>query len=334
MPVSRTRLWRRLLIAAASVAIGSLFGTVVADAQVARLELHTIQSQTPTDQEFLTGKKDAKSATIAAELRIPRPGNDRLPAVVLLHGSGGVSGFVDDWARELNSLGVAVLILDSFTGRGIVNTQSDQDQLSRLVMVLDAYRALELLEKHPRIDPERVLVMGFSRGGGAAHWTAQKRFLAMHGPKSGLQFAGHIAFYPTCNRFFNGWLDVVDKPIRVFHGAADDYILSDGCRSYVDQLKKAGKDATFTEYPDAHHVFDAPALKIPVKLPQAQKTGRCPPLEESSDGRIINSQTKQPFTYASDPCVERGATVAYNAQAHAEALKAVKAFVTERLQPK
>ena len=92
MPVSRTRLWRRLLIAAASVAIGSLFGTVVADAQVARLELHTIQSQTPTDQEFLTGKKDAKSATIAAELRIPRPGNDRLPAVVLLHGSGGVSG--------------------------------------------------------------------------------------------------------------------------------------------------------------------------------------------------------------------------------------------------
>jgi cephalosporin-C deacetylase-like acetyl esterase len=216
MPVSRTRLWRPLLIAAASVAFGPLFGTVVADAQVVRLELHTIQSQTPTDQEFLTGKKDAKSATIAAELRIPRPGNDRLPAVVLLHGSSGVSGFVDDWARELNSLGVAVLILDSFTGRGIVNTQSDQDQLSRLVMVLDAYRALELIGKHPRIDPERVLVMGFSRGGGAAHWTAQKRFLAMHGPTGGLQFAGHIAFYPTCNRFFNGWLDIVDKPIRVF----------------------------------------------------------------------------------------------------------------------
>jgi dienelactone hydrolase len=215
-----------------------------------------------------------------------------------------------------------------------VNTQSDQDQLSRLVMVLDAYRALELIGKHPRIDPERVLVMGFSRGGGAAHWTAQKRFLAMHGPTGGLQFAGHIAFYPTCNRFFNGWLDVVDKPIRVFHGAADDYIPSGGCRSYVDQLKKAGKDAAFTEYADAHHVFDSPALKTPLKLPQAQKTGRCPPLEESSDGRIVNSQTKQPFTYASDPCVERGATVAYNAQAHAEALKAVKAFVTERLQPK
>jgi dienelactone hydrolase len=255
-------------------------------------------------------------------------------SVILLHGSGGVSGFVDDWARELNRLGVAAFILDSFTGRGIVNTNSDQDQLSRLVMILDAYRALELLSKHPRIEPERILVMGFSRGGGAAHWSAQKRFLAMHGPTGGQQFAGHIAFYPTCNRFFVGWLDVVEKPIRVFHGAADDYIPAAGCRSYVDQLQKAGKDATFTEYADAHHVFDWPALKNPLKLPQAQTTHQCPPLEESSDGRIVNSQTKQPFTYASDPCVQRGATIAYNAQGHAEALKAVKEFVTARLQPK
>src|SRR5262245_52280438 len=168
------------------------------------MELHTIQSQTPTDQEFLTGKKDSKSATITAELRIPRPGNDRLPAVVLLHGSGGVSGFVDDWARELTKVGVTAVILDSFTGRGIASTNNDQDQLSRLVMVVDAYRALELVGKHARVDPERVFVMGFSRGGGAAHWSAQKRFLAMHGPTSGLHFAGHIALYPTCNRFFQG----------------------------------------------------------------------------------------------------------------------------------
>jgi len=66
------------------------------------------------------GKKDRKSATITAELRIPRPGNDRLPDVVLLHGSGGASGFVDDWARELNSPGIAAFIPDGVTqDRGI-----------------------------------------------------------------------------------------------------------------------------------------------------------------------------------------------------------------------
>jgi dipeptidyl aminopeptidase/acylaminoacyl peptidase len=124
-----------------------------------------------------------------------------------------------------------------------------------LVGVLDAYRALELLVKHPRIDSERVVVMGFSRGGGAAHWSAIKRFLAMHGPRGGLGFAGHIALYPTCNRIFVDSLDVVDKPIRIFRGTADDYIPIAGCRSYVERLKRAGKDVSLTEYADAHHVF-------------------------------------------------------------------------------
>jgi dienelactone hydrolase len=311
-----------------------VLGCAPAYAQIARLELHTIQSHSPTDQEFLTGKRDAKPVTISGELRIPRAGTDRLPAVVLLHGSGGATGLQDNWAKEFNALGIATFIIDSFTGRGIVSTGPDQDQLSRLTGVLDAYRALELLAKHPRIDSGRVIVMGFSRGGGAAHWSALKRFLKMHGPGDGLMFAGHIGLYPTCNRNFIDGLDVVDKPIRIFHGAADDYVPAAGCRTYVDRLRKAGKDISLSEYPDAHHIFDYPALKNPLKVPQAQTTRRCPPLEETPDGRIINSQTKQPFTYAGDPCVERGVTVAYQAQAHAEALKAIKDFVSATFQLK
>ena len=58
-------------------------------AQIARVEIHPFQSMTLTDQEFLAGRKDGKPVTLAGELRLPRPGNDRLPAVVLLHGSGG-----------------------------------------------------------------------------------------------------------------------------------------------------------------------------------------------------------------------------------------------------
>lgn len=91
----------------------------------------------------------------------------------------------------------------------------------------------------------------------------------------------------------------------------------------MELLQKAGKDA-----------FDYPAFKNAVRLPQGQTTRRCPPLEEGSDGRIVNSKTKEPFTYASDPCVERGVTMAYNEQAHAQALKAIKEFVTATLQPK
>jgi dienelactone hydrolase len=250
-----------------------------------------------------------------------------------LHGSGGVSSHQDDWANEFATIGVAAFIVNSFAGRGIAGTVNDQDQLSRWVMIIDAYRALEILAKHPRIDPARIFVMGFSRGGGAAHYAAVKRFWAMYGPGGNAAFAGYIALYPTCNRVFRDGTDVVDKPIRIFHGAADDYVPVAGCRAYVARLRGAGKDIALTEYPGAHHVFDRPALTTPVKLPQAQTTRACPPLEETADGRIVNSRTKQPFTYAGDPCVERGVTIAYDAQAHAEVVKAVKAFVSATPRP-
>lgn len=299
---------------------------VGAQAQLARIELHALPSSSPTDQEFLSGRRDAKPVVLGAELRLPRPGTDRLPAVVLLHGSGGPGALEDQWAREFATLGVATLIVDSFTARGIAQTVTDQDQLSRLAMVGDAYRALELLARHPRIDPSRIVVMGFSRGGGAAHWAAIQRFKAHHGPAAPLEFAGFIAMYPTCNRSFLD-ADVGSKPIRIFHGLADDYIPSAECRAYVDRLRKSGKDIEIVEYPGAQHVFDNVALRTPTRLAQAQTTRGCPLIEETADRRLVNSQTKQPFTYAADPCVQRGTTIGHNAEAHASAVREIRQFV-------
>jgi hypothetical protein len=73
----------------------------LAHAQVAKVELHTFQSATLTDQGFLSGRKDDKPVTIAGELRIPTPGSDRLPAFVLIHGWGGVSGYIEFLAATL-----------------------------------------------------------------------------------------------------------------------------------------------------------------------------------------------------------------------------------------
>jgi dienelactone hydrolase len=294
-------------------------------AQVARVEMHPFRSTTLTDQEFLAGQKEGAPAILAGELRIPRQGTDRLPAVVLVHGSSGVSGYVDDWVPWLNAMGIATFVFDSFTARGIVNTNNDQDQLGRLTMIVDAYRALDLLGKHSRIDPARIAIMGFSRGGQASLYSSVKRFQRMHGP-TGIAFAAYINFYPNCTYTFVNGDDVADKPIRIFHGTADDYNPVAPCRPYVERLRKAGRDVKLTEYAGAQHVFDWAMLKTPVKMAQAQTTRGCQ-LEEAQQGQIVNGLTKQPFTH-DDPCVERGVTVAYNAQAHAESQKAVRDFLT------
>jgi dienelactone hydrolase len=301
-------------------------------AQTVHIEVHPLHALTLPDQQFLTGVKDGEPTVIAGELRIPRPGTDRLPAVVLVHGSGGVGANVDRWSQELNGIGLATFILDSFTGRGIANTTTNQAQLGRFAMINDAYRALELLAKHPRIDPARIALMGFSRGGQAALYASLKRFQRMHGPE-GVEFAAYLPFYAPCNTRYIEDSEVSDKPIRLFHGTVDDYVPVAPCRAYVEHLRQAGKDVQLIEYPEAHHAFDVHTLTAPVHLPQAQTGRRCL-WEETAGGQLINSQTKQAFRFE-DPCIERGATVAYNAQAHHDALKAVKEFlmVTFKLTP-
>jgi len=315
---------RQILMFTILLGAAAPFVCAPARAQTARIEIVSIQTTTLTDEQFLNGVREGKSVAIAGELRIPRPGTERLPAVVFLHGSGGVNASHDRWAQEMLALGIATFIMDSFTGRGIVQTSTDQAQLGRLAMIVDAYRALELLARHPRIDPQRIALIGFSRGGQSALYASVRRFQRMHGP-AGLEFAAYIPFYAACNTTFRDDGDIADRPIRIYHGLADDYVPIGPCRPYVARLRAAGKDVILTEYPNAHHAFDNPANPKPIKAALSQSTRSCT-LREDQNGSVINSKTGQPFTYK-DPCVELGPTLGYNAEAHAASVKAVKTFL-------
>jgi poly(3-hydroxybutyrate) depolymerase len=161
-------------------------------AQVARMGIIPVVPETVTDQEFLVGREDGTPVTVAGELRLPRSGNERFPLVILLHGSGGIGGFVTDWEQQFLAMGVATFVIDSFTGPGIVSTINDQSQAGRLVPIEDAYRALALLERHPRIDSSRVMLMGLSRGGQSALYASMTRFQRMHAAGSVAHFAAQL----------------------------------------------------------------------------------------------------------------------------------------------
>lgn len=292
-------------------------------AATARIEIHHFTTMTVTDKEFLTGGKGGIPARIAGELRLPS-GTGLVPAVTLIHGSAGVGANVDRWAKELNGIGVAAFLLDCFTGRGIVQTITGQSKLGHLAMIVDAYRALELLSKHARIDASRIAIMGFSKGGFVALYASLKRFQRMHGT-AGREFAAYIAFYPPCNTTYVDDEEVSDRPIRLFHGTGDDYVSIEPCRRYVERLHRRGKDVQLTEYQGARHVFDNPMYSPAFVLPDAVTTNRCL-LEERREGQIVNVATNQPFSQR-DGCVSRGATLGYDATATGEATRAVKAFV-------
>lgn len=290
---------------------------------VGRIELYPIKSMTLTDQEFLIGKKDGKPVTISGELRYPRKKLKKYPVIVLVHGSGGVSGYIDDWAKEINAQGVAVFILDSFTGRGLYKVNNDQSQLGRLTMIVDAYRALDLLANLKRIDSNNIAIMGFSRGGQVTLYSSLKRFHRLHGSKN--EFSGYIAFYPSCITQYRNSLEIVEKPVRVFHGSADNYNPVATCRDYVTQLKKNGKDIVLHEFANANHVFDYKKLVKPIVLKKAQTTRSCR-LKEIEDGIIVNLKSGKRFTYK-DPCVELGPTIEFNSVAYEKTKLELRMFI-------
>ena len=288
------------------------------------------QTTTPTISEFLQGVRPSATSVIWGDLELPPGRVGRSPAVVLVHGAGGVGLHVDRWAEELRQVGVATFVLDWFTGRDIIGTTEDQAQINHLAPIGDTYRALELLATHPRIDPARITLMGFSRGGTVALWAALTRFKRLHGPASA-RFAHHIAFYPGCYFKYVDDEAVTTRPIRIFHGTADDWTPIEPCRAYVERLRQAGADAQITEYPGAHHGFDRPRAAPPFRMPGAQAARHCF-WEERPEGHLVNRDTGLPFSVA-DPCVLRGVTVGPDPTAYRDALQAVKALLAPEARP-
>ena len=298
-----------------------------------RPEMYPIETVTLSTQQVLTGDKNGKSALLAGELRIP-PATGRVPAVILVHGSGGLGLSVERWAQEINGIGVAAFLLDSFSGRGITSTVDDQSQLDSLAMMVDAYRALGVLAKHSRIDANRIAIMGFSKGAVAAVYSSNERFRKLYAPVNA-RFAAHIGLYTPCNVAYHDDDKLTGAPLRLFHGIADDYVAIGPCRSYVDRLKKAGADITLTEYAGAHHAYDGSFRGTePVALPQAVTTRNCE-LEEGERGVILNSKTKKAYDANKDSCVERGTHVGYNEAATVATTQAVREFLASqfRLKP-
>jgi len=315
----------RLCAAALVVAASSLACAESAPKDIAaRTELHAIQTLTLSDSQFLKGDGEAKPVTTTGKLRLAQ-GDGRLPVVVLMHGSGGMAANVEFWERELNAIGVSTFALDGFTARGLTQVSSNQALLGRLNFILDIYRGLDVLAKHPRVDPQRIVMMGFSRGGQAALYASLKRFHQLWNG-SGVEFAAYIAFYPDCATTFVSDTEVADRPIRIFGGTADDYNPIALCQAYAGRLKTAGRDVQVVEYPNAQHAFDNPlGAVMPTVSPQSQSVRHCKIVEEPI-GLLINATSRQPFNYQ-DSCVERGPHLGHDPDATRRAKQAVTSIV-------
>ena len=222
-----------------------------------------IEFQSITPQSIWTYARrnltDTKNVVVWGDLLMPKNASDKIPALVLSHGSSGVSPYAYDvWASKMNAAGVAIFIVDSFKPRNISSSAEDQSVLSPAANVADALNALRVLATHPQIDAQRIYHIGFSRGGSTAFYTAWPMYQRPVNT-NGAKFAGHIPVYPgNCNIRYRADNDKATAPI--FMAAADreyeDWQDSAVCERYAKELAAAGQPITYKEYPGTAHGWD------------------------------------------------------------------------------
>jgi dienelactone hydrolase len=328
----KAMLWDwRVAATAAIFCSGVLLACIETSAQpipkeiASRVEIYAIPSLTISDQQFLTGDANGKPVTMAGEFRIAQ-GSGRLPVVILMHGSGGVPATMEAWTHQFNAMGISTFVIDGFSGRGLTAVGPNQALLGRLNFIVDIYRSLEILAKHPRVDPERIVLMGFSRGGQAALYASLERFNKLWN-KSGVQFAGYIPFYPDCSTTYATDTEVASRPIRIYHGTPDDYNPVATCKAYLTRLQEARRDVVLTEYPDSQHGFDSGLLGVnTIAVSTNAQTARNCHLKEGEGGVLMNADTQAPFSYK-DACIELNPHVGGNPATAMEARKAVSDFL-------
>ncbi len=199
--------------------------------------------------------------TISGQLRIPSA-NEPIPAVVVLHGSGGLDSRGSLYVKALNDAGIATLEIDMWKARGL---NFRPDALPD-VTVPDAFSALHYLAANEDIDENRIGILGFSWGGVVAMLAATNYYNSPYGGEH--TFAAHVGNYPICWAYNSPYLpptivfdDLTGSPVLIQIGDRDDY---DDGPGPCEALAAPFSNVTVNVYRNSYHAWDRlqPAITV------------------------------------------------------------------------
>jgi dienelactone hydrolase len=301
----------------------------------------TFQSSTYSGfRQLLTHEAATGTVTIPANLRFPDEAKDRYPAVIVVH---ALDGYRDDnegyVAAELRKAGFATLTYDSFAARGTTGAAMSATPGYLPAGVADAYAALRWLSSEPRIDANRIAIVGFSFGAEVAHLTAFESLRSALDPGQA-RFAAHVGFYPALN--FGAVADrgaYTGSPVLMLLGGKDDNLPVTKVESYLAYARAAGNPAPFetVTYPGAYHAWTVPGV-VPARFyPELVSAKKCPLILLGPNRlMLLIDGLAKPF----DPdffgaCMKQapGYSVGFDAAVRAQSIADAVRFLQRNLQP-
>ena len=298
------------------------------------VEKISFQSANPFSfNDVITNLENQEKQEVYGNLVIPDDTlnlQKKYPLIIGVAGSLGWGEHHYKYLKMYQEMGIATFELNSFKSRGIKSTVGSQTEVTIAAIILDAYKALEILSNHPRIDKKRISITGWSLGGGVtlfSAWLPIKNAI-----NKNLSFASHLAFYPPC--FIDPEnIEFSQSPIHILIGELDNWTPSQPCYELVEKLKnKANIDITI--YEDSYHSFDRNSPVIVNE--KAYNFTECK-FRLTKDGNVLmnyfNIPMSNPFLQKLGLmfCVERGAYFGGNPASREKSFVFANKFMTKTL---
>ena len=213
------------------------------------------QSSNPFEFFHILNSSEIEEQNMFGSLLFPREEKDVYPLVVCFHGSMGWRGHHHEHIVNFLNAGMAVFRVHSFEARQVSSVVEDQMQVTLASMISDAYNALILLNNHPKIDPKRIAISGWSLGGSTSLYSAWEPLAAKLAP-NGERFKAHLAFYPAAH-IWTEEMSWGNAPILTLTGEIDDYTPPILIRKLSKAINENSGNINVIYYPDSHHAFDS-----------------------------------------------------------------------------
>jgi len=287
----------------------------------------------------MTQPGSGSKADVPAQLDFPADGSGKYPAVVVVHTLGGYQESNEGWfAAEFRKAGFASLTYDSFAARRMDASQAGGARPGDFASgVADAYVALRSLAVNPRIEADKVAIVGFSFGGEVTHLAAFESFRRSLAAEH--RFAAFVSFYPAgvyAPRAEAG--AYTGQPVLMLFGDRDDNLPLEKVNGFLryQQTLNPSFPVQARVYNGAQHAWTVASPGPARFYPQYGSTKRCPYilLGRSGPGLLVDSKEAPFDPGVIDVCLRegRGYSMGYDADLRRKSADDVIAFLKRVLR--
>ncbi|XVU29364.1 dienelactone hydrolase family protein [Actinoplanes sp. CA-054009] len=182
---------------------------------------------------------------------------DRKPAVIVVHDWTGLREYPKARAQMLARLGYFAFAADIY-GAGVTFDNDEQSAAEAgkyygdlALMRARVRAAYDVVARDPRVDPDRIVVLGYCFGGSAA----------LEFARTGAPLAGAVSFHGSLVTHEPADVAAINAPLLVLTGADDPVVPDEAVQRFADELRtRDDLDWQITLYSGAQHAYTLPGI--------------------------------------------------------------------------